>query len=89
MLDVIINESIRVKKNYENTYKSTIKQVALSGGGANLPGILEYFSRELGLPTKKAAPFDSVNYPEAMQSFIEDLGPFFSVAIGLGLKSFK
>ncbi len=85
LLDVIVNESLRVKKNYENTYKSTIKRVVLTGGGANLPGIDKYFTKELGLPASKARPFDLVSYPESMQSFVEELGPFFSVAIGLGL----
>ncbi len=86
LLDVIINESVRVKKNYENTYRATIKKVVLSGGGANLPGILRYFTKEIGLPAYKANPFDLVAYPEAMQSFVEELGPFFHIVIGLGLR---
>lgn len=86
LLDVIINEGARVRNNYETTYKSKVTKVILAGGGANMPGLERYVSREMNLPAVKAQPFSSLSYPEAMAPLISDLGPLLSVAIGLGLK---
>jgi len=87
LLDVIINEGIRIKNNYENSYKSKIKSVILSGGGANLLGIENYISKELSIPVAKANPFKNLDYPRTMDPFINEIGPIMSVAVGLGLKS--
>ena len=56
-LDVIINEVKRVMENYRNTYHQEVKEVVLTGGGAQLLGLEDYFTKELSLPVKKANPF--------------------------------
>ncbi len=86
ILDVIINESIRAKNNYETTYKSKVSSVVFSGGGANLPGLMNYAGEVIGLPCSKAQPLRSLKYPPEMDSFIGELGPLLSVAIGLAMK---
>ena len=86
IIDVIINESLRAKQNYENTYKSKISEVIVSGGGANLPGLIKYISGALGMMVSKAQPFDALAHTSEMNPFINELGPIFSVAIGLALK---
>lgn len=87
ILDVIINEAKRVKDNFERSYGDTVKRVILSGGGANLAGIEKYVSGEMGLPTTKANPFSLVTYPQEIESLVKDLGPEFSVAIGLAIRN--
>jgi type IV pilus assembly protein PilM len=86
IIDVIINESVRAKQNYENTYKAKVSGVILSGGGANLPGLVRYFSNALGMPVSKAEPFAGLIHTAEMNPFINELGPLFSVAIGLAMK---
>lgn len=89
LLDVIINEGVRIKNNYEGSYKSKIKSVILSGGGANLIGIENYISKELGIPAVKANPFKNLDYPRTMDPFIGEIGPIMSVAVGLALKDVR
>jgi len=86
IIDVIINESVRAKQNYESTYGSKVKEVVVSGGGANLPGLSKYMSSALNMPVSKAQPFGAVGHLPDMNPFINELGPLFSVAIGLALK---
>jgi type IV pilus assembly protein PilM len=87
ILDVIINEAERVKNNFENSYNEKVSNVILTGGGSNLLGIEKYFEDQIGLPVKKAEPFSKISYPGEMEPIIRDLGPYLSVALGLGVKN--
>ena len=87
-LDVIISEVKRVRDDYEKTYQEKIERVILSGGGANLLGIEKYFSDAFNLPTVKASPFSKIIYPPTAAPLISELGPLFSVALGLGIRQF-
>ena len=89
LLDVIINEARRAKDNFERSYKESVTGVILAGGGSNLLGIEDYFTKQLGLRTVKAKPFEHVVYPPEIESIIKDLGPAFAVALGLGIKEIK
>lgn len=86
ILDVIINEAIRVKNNFEKGYNESITNVILTGGGANLLGIEDYFEEQIGIPVKKANPFSKIDYSPEMELLVKDLNPHFTVALGLGVK---
>ena len=86
LLDVIINEAVRVKNNFEKNYSEKVTSVILSGGGANLPGIEKYVEGQINLPVTKAAPFSKITYPPDMEPIVRDLNPSFVVALGLGVK---
>lgn len=83
IVDVIINEGKRVKANYESSYKESVTDVIIAGGGANLPGLERYMTQEFGIRGRKADPFASLTLPEGMAQVREELGPLFAVAIGL------
>jgi type IV pilus assembly protein PilM len=87
-LDAIISEVKRAKDNYEKNQWSKIERVILAGGGANLLGIDKYFEKQINLPIIIGNPFSKVEYPAKIEPFIKELGPAFSVAIGLGIREF-
>jgi len=87
-LDAIINEARRALNGYEKIHDLKISRIILSGGGAKLLGIKEYFGKEMNLPVKIGNPFSKVEYPAAVEPIIKELGPMFSVAIGLGIRKF-
>ncbi len=87
-LDAIISEVKRAKDNYEKNQRYKIERVILAGGGASLLGIDKYFEEQLNLPTVVGNPFLKVEYSAKTESMIKELGPAFSVAIGLGIKEF-
>ncbi|MDI6717795.1 MAG: type IV pilus assembly protein PilM [Patescibacteria group bacterium] len=88
LLDAIISEAKRAKNNYEKSFSRNIEQIILAGGGAKLLGITDYFTEQIGLPVYVGNPFLKVSYPAAIEPIIKDLGPSFSVAIGLGIREF-
>ncbi len=86
ILDVIISEAQRVRNNYEKGYNDKVEKVIVSGGSANMLGIIQYIQEQIGLPAVKANPFSRIRYPSAMEPLVGELGPEFAVAIGLGVK---
>jgi len=90
-LDVILNEVKKAQFNYENQFPQArkLERIILSGGGANLKGIEKYFERDFKIPVVKGAPFTRFEYPPILEPVIQELNPFFSVALGLGLKNFS
>ena len=87
-LDVIIEEVRRVRDAYEKECQGKIERVILAGGGANLLGIEDYFTKRLELPTVKGAPFSKISYPQQLEPVVNELGTSLAVAIGLGIKGF-
>jgi type IV pilus assembly protein PilM len=87
-LDVIINEVRKTQFAYQNQFPSAKKteRMILSGGGANLLGIEQYFEKEFAFPVIKANPFANFECPPAIQPLIPELDPVMSVALGLGMK---
>lgn len=85
-LDVIINEARRAKDNFEKHYNERVAGVVLSGGGANLLGIEKYVSQQMALPVVRANPFARLVYPKKIEPIIKEIGPVFSVALGLAVR---
>jgi len=88
MLDVILNEVKRFKDNYERSYHGKVERILLSGGGSILPGLEKYVSEQFKLPAVKADPFSKVGYPVEAEPIIKEIGPSFSVALGLAMRQF-
>lgn len=86
ILDVIINEARRAKENFEKSYKEGITNAVLIGGGANLLGIEDYFTKQLGIKTVKANPFRNIVYPPELDPIIKKSGPAFAVALGTAIR---
>ena len=86
ILDVIINEARRVKENYEATYREKVASVILTGGGANLIGLEEYFGEQIGLPTTTANPFAKIAHPATLEPAARELGPLLAAAFGSAVK---
>jgi Tfp pilus assembly PilM family ATPase len=49
-IDALLYEIARLFDYYRNRAKNTVHAVFLSGGGALMPGLVEYVGRHLGLP---------------------------------------
>lgn len=65
-----------------------VSTVKFTGGGSNLPGLLEYF-KDVGAPVQFGDTFLRVGYPKALEETIQKISPSLSVAIGLALRSEK
>ncbi len=86
-LELIAKETERMIKSYEIKSESfRIESVILSGGTSKLSGIEEYFSEALGIKTILGNPWSRIEYDEVLDEKIKEMGPSFSVPIGLALR---
>lgn len=83
LIDIIVGESKRVIQAFEVKYQNPIKRVVLSGGGAQMPGLVIYFANSLGLEVQEADPWYQVKKEKVMISKLASDAPSYSVAVGL------
>ncbi len=86
---VIKKEVAHLSKMYYNKSGRGIKKAVLIGGSANLKGLPDYFRRELDLEAKVGNPWEGIEYPPILENRLLELGPRFSVAVGLALKNLQ
>lgn len=73
---------------YEQKEKRHISKAVVIGGGANLKGLPEYWSRAIGIQTSVGNPWKGLSYPEKVEEALKYNGSRFCVAVGLALRSF-
>ena len=88
VLGNIIDELKRVITVYKSkNHNKEIEELVLSGGTAQLRGIIELFSDRLGIPTIIGDPWKKLTIDEKIRTAIANRGTSFSIAIGLALKN--
>jgi len=85
-LDVIIGEAKRAINSYQVASRRDVKEIILTGGGANLLGIEKYFKKETNKEVKIGNALLKVDYPLELEPLAKEIGTNFSLAIGLGIK---
>ena len=81
-------ESIRTEtKQLLTIYQARgvhVDQIVLVGGGAGLPGLVDFFS-ELGVPAVLGDPLSKLEYPPEVEAVVKRYALHLPVAIGLAL----
>ncbi len=85
-LSYIFSEIVKTIKTYETKSNKIIKEVILTGGGANLKGLDEALKKITNTPARLAHSFAKLDYPAFMDKVIKEAGPSFSVACGAVLR---
>lgn len=83
LIDMIIFEIERININYQQRSGKRVQKIILSGGTANLPGLVDYVSNHMGLAVSVADPFSRISSSPVLGQILRDAGPTFSVAVGL------
>lgn len=86
-----INPIINELKYCFDLYRSQegighVAKIILTGGSSFLPGLSDYLSRLLSIKVFVGDPWARVIYPTELRPALEELGPRFSVAIGLAMR---
>lgn len=89
LLDSIFIEGRRIIEENLRTRNVDIKKAVLSGGTARMSGILEYAAKSIGREVIIGFPFNGIIYPDVLDSTLHEIGPSFSVAVGLALREFR
>ncbi|MDO8552404.1 MAG: type IV pilus assembly protein PilM [bacterium] len=85
----VFSEVDRVLLSYGQRYNKNVSHVLLTGGGASLPGISEYAKQTLHADVEVANPFSHAEAPAFLRDVLQQIGPGFSVAVGLALRNLK
>lgn len=88
VLDVVVKEIEKTVEYYRSETKKTVKRVILSGGTAGLPEVVSLMASKLSLEIQIGDPFMQVAMEEALKKqFSQTQAPFYTVAVGLAMKS--
>lgn len=87
LVDMIIFEIERTSANYQQKTGRKTQRVILSGGTANLPGLVDYLSNHLGMVVSIADPFFGLSASQILAPTLREIGPSFSVAVGLAKRN--
>ncbi len=88
-LSRVFSEVNRVLLSYGQRYNKDVSNVVLSGGGASLPGLVDVAKRSLSAQVTIADPFSRTEAPAFLGTVLREIGPAFSVTVGLGLRRLK
>lgn len=69
-----------------NSLTRPIEKIILTGGGAMLPKLTDYFTEFFNLRTFLGDPWVRINYSDELKPVLQNVGSRFSVAIGLALR---
>ncbi len=85
-LELIASEAERMLTSFKTKYPDKeFSGIILSGGMAQMAGLLVYFSKIFQLPVSIADPWSHITYDVNLKPKIDQLGTSFSVALGLAL----
>jgi type IV pilus assembly protein PilM len=89
VVNIIVSEIKKINDSYYNRNRKNIDRIIVSGSSANLPGLVDYFSKEIGTAVEIANPWKNIVYDQALSKKLKQMSPYFSVAVGLALRGFE
>lgn len=84
-----MQEFRRMLEQYEQRRGVPVDRVVLCGGAAMFSEIIPFTQYVFDRPVEKANPFSQVSYPAFMEDTLTEIGPSFSVALGVALRPFQ
>ncbi len=89
-IEPIINEIKYSFDLFQSKSKGgNIEKIILTGGSSVLLGLTDYLSKALQVNIYLGDPWSRVIYPNDLYPVLEEIGPRFSVAIGLAMREIK
>jgi type IV pilus assembly protein PilM len=85
LVDLILTEIKKIIQSYFQSDKKEVQKIILAGGTARLPGLADYFSKNLGKSVVIANPFLDLYYPPILEELLKEMGPSYSIAVGAAL----
>ncbi len=86
IINTLVTEIKRSIEFYKSEGKENIKKIILSGGGAHLPELTTYLTKNLNIETKIGNPWININHPENITPHLNEIGASFAVAVGLAMR---
>lgn len=88
-IDLILTECARVRAEFERSTGKKVREIIVTGGGANLLGIDEHIKQTSGLPIKSSDALRFFETDAAIEPIKKQLARSLTIASGLALKFFE
>jgi len=88
-LEPIVVEMQYLIDFFRSQNNGDIEKIVLSGGGALLLNLADYFSKRLNVKVIIGDPWNRVNYAEELRPILSEIGPKLAVAIGLAMREIE
>lgn len=91
-LSMLLNEikyCSNIYQSQEGIKGRRIEKIVLTGGGSLMPNFADYLSTALNTRVFIGNPWARVVYPEELKPILDQVGPKFSVAIGLAMRELE
>ncbi len=88
-LEPIVTEMIYMMDFFRSQNGGEIEKIILSGGGAMLLNLADYFAKRLNIKVIIGDPWNRVNCPEELKPVLSEVGAKLAVAIGLGMREIE
>jgi len=82
----VMSEISHTLGSFEQRMGQAISAIVFTGGGSALRGFKEYAQNKLQTEVRLADPFSKVEVPAFLEGVLKEIGPEFSVAVGLALR---
>ncbi len=89
MFSSIFSEAKRVLVLFENEHHRSVSTIILTGGGGVTKGLSKYAQEFFSVETRIADPFAKTQSPAFIRSVLKEIGPEFSVAVGVALRKLE
>lgn len=86
VLSVVANEIKKAISFYEGKEQDRLGLLILAGGTCLMPGISEFFTKQLGIEAQIADPFSLISLNGQVPLEIKKSSPLYTVALGLAMK---
>lgn len=89
LVDEVLQEVSKVMAAYKDRFQRDIGVIILTGGSASLAGLKELFGTKFNKEVLVSNPFSGIFFPPILTPVIKEIGPSFSVAVGLALRGLE
>jgi cell division ATPase FtsA len=89
VLGDIFSEANQVLLNYQKMFNKSISKVILSGGGIEAGKFTESAKANFQTEVEIANPFGKVEAPAFLEGVLKEVGPEFSVTVGVALRTLQ
>ncbi len=88
-LEPIVTEMQYMLDFFKSQNGGDVEKIILSGGGAMLLNLSDYFSKRLNIQVIIGDPWNRVNYAPELKPVLSEVGAKLAVAIGLGMREIE
>ncbi len=89
LIDLIMEEVKKIFSSFFQAEGKEVKKIILAGGSALMPGIVDYFAKNLSKPAEIASPFVNIYYPPILEDTLKEMGPSYTIAVGAALRGLE